>query len=137
MVLQSNGTVDLDKLEISHSLMPLYHKLGKFIETMDSLKSCAVDVVILHVPSDYPIKRFDMNTCPDWNSRDIMKLKDMLSISSHFLGPEGILLCICPSSFCGPFSSIAGAHEFREDHATCIMTKGIHGLVDGIPVSIF
>ena len=137
VVLQSSGTVDLDKLAISQSLMPLYHKLGKFIETMDSLKSCAVNVAILHVPSYYPVKGFDMNTCPNWNSRDIMKLKDMLSISSHFLGPEGILLCICSGSFCGPFSSIAGAHKFREDHATCIMTKSIHGLVDGILVSIF
>ena len=65
VVLQSNGTKDLDKLAISRSLMPLYHKLGKFIETMDGLKSCAVNVAILHVPSDYPVKGFDMNTCPD------------------------------------------------------------------------
>ena len=137
VVLQSSGIVDLDKLAISQSLMPLYHKLGKFIETMDSLKSCVVNVDILRVPSNYPVKGFDMNTCPNWNSRDIIKLKDMLSISSHFLGPEGILLCICPGSFCGPFSSIAGAHEFREDLATYIMTKGTLGLVDAIHVSIF
>ena len=78
-----------------------------------------------------------MNTCPDWDNRDIMKLKDVLSISSHFLGLEGILLCICLASFCGPFSSVVEAYEFREDHATCIMTKGIQRLVDGIPVSIF
>ena len=83
------------------------------------------------------VQGFDMNTCSDWNNRDIAKLKNMLSISSHFLGPKGILLCICPHSFCGPFSSIAGAHELREDHATCIMTKGIHRLVDGILVSTF
>ena len=77
-MLQSNGTTDLDKLAILQPLMPLYHKLGKFIETMDSLKSCAVNVVILHVPSDCPVQGFDMNTCPNWNNIDIMKLKEML-----------------------------------------------------------
>ena len=114
-------TIDLNKLAISQSSMSLYHKLEKFIETKYSLKTCVVNVIIMHVPSDSAIQGFDMNTCPDWNSRDIFKLKDMLSISIHFLVLEGILLCIFLASFCGAFSSIAGAHDFGEDHATCLI----------------
>ena len=97
VVLESNGTGDIDKLAISNSLMPLYHKLGKFIETVDGFKTCAVDIAILHVSSDCPIQGFDMNTCPAWNNRDVSKLSKQLSTLSHFLGPEGILLCICPA----------------------------------------
>ena len=130
------GTGDMEKLAISNSLMPLYHKLGKFIEIVDGFKTCAVDIAILHVPSDCLVQGFDMNTCLAWNNRDVSKLGKHFSTLSHFLGPEGILLCIFPASFCGALSSCAGVHEFREDHTIGIMKKGIHGLVDAIPVSL-
>ena len=131
VVLESNGTRDIDKLAISKSLMPLYHKLGKFIETVDGFKTCASKIAILHVPSNFPIQGFDMT----WTNRYASKLSKHLSTLSHFLGLEGILLCICLVSFCGALSSCAGVHEFKEDPAIGIMTKGINGLVDAIPIS--
>ena len=107
VVLESNGIGDMDKLAISNSLMPLYHKLGKFIETTDGFKTCATNIAILHVPSNCPIQGFDMNTCLAWNNREVSKLSKHFSTLSHFLGPTGILLCICPASFCGALSSCA------------------------------
>ena len=59
VVLESNGTGDMDKLAILNSLMPLYHKLGKFIDTIDGFKTCATNIAILHAPLDCPIQGFD------------------------------------------------------------------------------
>ena len=115
--------------------MPLYQSLGKFTETSESIAACAVDVVVMHIPTDFPMKGFDMASCPDWNARDLSGLQNRMAIANHFLKPEGTLLCVCHASFSATVSTYANALEFREDHAIGIFTKGIHGVVNEIPVS--
>lgn len=133
--LPSSGTRDQKILEISKVLMPLYQNLGKFTETTESIAACAVDVVVMHNPTNFPVKGFDMNTCPEWNQIDLPGLQNRMAIANHFLKPEGILLCVCHASFGGTIATYANETNFREDHAIGIFTKGIHGVVSEVSIS--
>lgn len=135
VLLPTSGTRDHNILEISKVLMPLYQSLGKFTETSESIAACAVDVVVIHIPTDFPVKGFDMESCPDWNQRDLSGLQNRRAIANHFLKLEGTLLCVCHASFSGTVATYANAFDFCEDRAIGIFTKGIHGVLNEVPVS--
>lgn len=134
VALPKTGTNDLKILEISNILMPLYQKLGKFTETAESIAACAVDVVIMHVQTNFPVSGIDINRCPDWNHRDFSKLQNYMAIANHFLKPDGTLLCVCHASFHASICACASSEDFVEDHSLGILTRGIHGVINEMPV---
>ena len=115
--------------------MPVYQNLGKYTETTEGIAACAVDVVIMHIPTNFPVKGFDMSKCPDWNETDLSNLQNRMAVAHHFLKTDGILLCVCPAAFSATVATYANTTNFREDHAIGVFTKGIHGVLNEIPVS--
>ena len=127
--------LSLSIIKIANVLMPLYQSQGKFIETSKSISTCAIGMVIMHIPTNYSVKGFDMHTCLDWNQRDLFNLQNRMAITNHFLKLDKILLCVCHASFSGTIATYANATDFCEDHAIGVFTKGIHGVLNEIPVS--
>ena len=54
----------------------------------------------------------------------------------HFLKLDGALLCVCHASFGGIVGTYTNAEDFHEDHTLGVLTKGIHGVVKKIPISL-
>ena len=105
------------------------------METAEGIAACAVDVVIMHIPTNFLVKGFDMSKCPNWNETDLSNLQNRMAIANHFLTADGILLRVCPAAFSATIATYANAIDFREDHAIGVFTKGIHGVLNEVPIS--